>query len=145
MPGQDRSLAESELRKQHYCRGNEATRKEQLYRRCDVKGYETGESWVVVDFNRRGTVVQVRRLERFANHAEAVKRWNVLFEVRESELGEPAKEARTKLAELGDPPEGAVSWYVWYSPKRKHLIGLYLVKPSDPNDPQIVELVRRVP
>lgn len=142
VPGHNRSQAESALRKSNYCRGDAATHKLQRYGRCGVKGFETGESWVAVDYNKQGEVVRARRMERFGSHREAVDRWSNLWEAKKEKLGKSSAQARTELGSMGETPEGAVTWKVWFSSNESHLIGLYLVKPSDPNSPQVIEVVR---
>ncbi|MBL4633834.1 MAG: hypothetical protein JKY56_08170 [Kofleriaceae bacterium] len=141
-PGQSRAEAEDSLERSKYCRGGAATHKIQKYGRCGVTGFENVESWVVVNYSKTGKVVRARRMERFGSHREAVKGWNLRWEERRKELGKSSKEARVQLGVMGETPEGAITWKVWFSASEGHLIGLYLVKPADASDAQVVEVIR---
>ncbi len=145
IPGQSRADAEGSLERSNYCRGGAATHKIQKYGRCGVTGFENVESWVVVNYGKTGKVVRARRLERFGSHRAAVKGWNLRWENKRDELGTSSSEARAQLSVLGETPEGAITWKVWFSASGSHLIGLYLVKPSDLSDAQVVEVIRARP
>ncbi len=145
IPGQSRVEAEGSLDRSNYCRGGAATHTIQKYERCGVTGFENVQSWVVVNYNKTGKVVRARRLKRFGSHGEAVKGWNLRWENMRNELGKSSNEARAQLGVLGEIPEGAITWKVWFSASKGHLIGLYLVKPSEPSDAQVVEVIRARP
>ncbi len=140
--GQSRAQAENALKGNHYCRLEPREQSKQSYVRCGVKGYELGESWVVVDYDELGSVTRVTRMEHFEDGDKATERWNALAQERGQSLGAESAQARSRLAALGEAPEGAVLWKAWQGTGLDELVGLYLVRPSDPKDPQVVEVLR---
>lgn len=142
VPGQSRSKAESALRDTKYCRVEPREQRQQSYGRCGVKGFELGESQVLIEYDAEGSVARARRMERFEDDEQATRRWNALVGEREQAFGAESPEARTRLAALGEGPVGAVLWKAWFGKNLDQVIGVYLVRPSDPREPQIVEVIR---
>lgn len=142
VPGQSRAVAEDDLRSTKYCRHEAREKRTQSYVRCGVKGLELGESWIVIDYSPSGSVARVRRMEHYSDHKSATKRWSALIGERRAQLGEESQEARSRLADHGEAPLGAVAWKAWFSKGLDQVIGVYLVKPDDPREPQVVEVVR---
>ncbi len=141
--GKPRSVTETTLEKQKYCRHEARQMQSQSYVRCKTKGFAVGESWLVIDYSEEQLVVRVRRMEHYPTHEEATKRWNALAAERSKELGAESEEARDMMANMGEGPIGAVVWKVWRKGKSGNLLGLYLVKPEEADDPNVVEVLRR--
>jgi hypothetical protein len=140
-PGSGRSQAEANLKSENYCRDKGAYKRKQNYVRCGVVGFEVGERWVVVDYDKDDQVERVRRMEHYPDHKEATKRFNTLVELNNQRFGSQSEEARERLLALGETPGGAVLWMTWMTPSG-NLVGLYLVKPDDEKSPRIVEVSR---
>jgi hypothetical protein len=141
--GKGRSAAESTLEKQKFCRHEPRQMQSQSYVRCRTKGFAVGEAWLVVDYSEEQKVVRVRRMEHYPTHAAATKRWNALVAERSEELGAESEAARDVMASMGEAPVGAVVWKVWRKGSSGHILGLYLVKPDEADDPNVVEVLRR--
>ena len=141
--GKTRSATEGTLENQQFCRHEPRQMQSQSYVRCKTKGFKVGESWLVVDYSEGQTVLRVRRMEHYPTHEAATKRWSALVAERSEELGVASEEARDVMAEFGEAPLGAVVWKVWRKGEAGHLLGLYLVKPDEQDDPNVVEVLRR--
>lgn len=141
-PGQTRELAEETLRSSNYCRLESVEKLQQSYVRCGIKGFEPGESWVVLDYDKTGPIKRVRRMEHFDSHKQATKRWSELEAARSKVFGAEDTEARGILASAGEAPVGARVWRVWASADGTRVRGLYLVKTEDPKAPRVVEVIR---
>jgi hypothetical protein len=137
-PGQGRLEVEKTLKSAKYCRKEAREQGVQSYTRCNVKGFEMGDSWVVVHY-RQEQVTRVERMESFSTHTAATERWSELVEEHSGRLGAESEEARAKLSEMGELPVGAMTWKVW-----RHsgaIVALFLIKPADPKDPRVIELI----
>jgi hypothetical protein len=141
--GKSRSATEGALEKQKFCRHEPREMQSQSYVHCKTKGFKVGESWLVVDYSEEQSVRRVRRMEHYPTHEEATKRWSALVNERSEELGAESAEARDAMARFGEAPVGAVAWKVWRKGSAGHILGLYLVKPEESDDPNVVEVLRR--
>ena len=141
--GKSRDVTEASLEQRKYCRHEPRRMQSQSYVRCKTKGFSLGESWLVVDYNDSQDVVRVRRMEHYATHEEATKRWNALVAERSEELGAESQEGRDIMAQLGEAPAGSVAWKVWRRGDAGNLSAIYLVKPDAADDPNVVEVLRR--
>lgn len=141
-PGSDRAGVVSGLRGHDYCRPEGPERATETFVRCDRPGLAIGESWVVAEYDTDDRLVRMRRLERQPDQKTATERWNHLVEERTRALGPTSPDAKARLSELGETPDGATSWAAWYDEQGRVVIGVYLVRPPAERDPNVVELIR---
>lgn len=140
--GTPRDKTVSSLKGSDYCRREGPPQVIENYPRCDSPGFQLGESWVVARYNKNGRLDRLTRYERQPDEKHATDRWGALVKAARREFGEESKEARIRLAEISEPPDGAVAWVAWFSPDASAITALYLVRPPTSSDPNVVEEVR---
>ena len=118
-------------------RDDHPTRNEELYPACDHPGLGRGDSWVVARYEG-GVLVGLKRFERWHDPKAASERWDQLIAKR-SQSSPPSTGAREQLEARNDVPEGTQAWVAFSN--GGELIGLYLLTPSSPDDPSILEQI----
>jgi len=140
--GTERQTAVAELERRDYCRPAGPSLEVENYARCDSPGLQLGESWVVARYNENGELDQLTRYERQPDERRATERWEALVAGGRQAFGRESKQARARLSELAEPPNGTVAWVAWFSADATTITALYLVRPSAQSEPNVVEVVR---
>jgi hypothetical protein len=140
--GTPRNQAIEALHRSDYCRPEGPPQEIENYARCDSPGLQLGESWVVARYNSDGALDRLTRYERQPDERRATERWEALLKAARDKFGVESKDARTRLAEVSEPPDGTVAWVAWFSRDASTINALYLVRPSTEQDPNVVEEVR---
>ncbi|HVV88748.1 MAG TPA: hypothetical protein VHE35_37140 [Kofleriaceae bacterium] len=102
---------------------------------CDHPGLGRGDAWVVARY-QDGVLIGLQRFERWADPKAASERWDQLIAKR-SESTPPSTGAREQLEARHPAPAGTQAWVAFSS--GDELIGVYLLTPSTPDDPSILE------
>lgn len=124
------------LRAYDFCHRPDGPRPvEELFPACDHPGLGRGDAWVVARYEG-GVLVGLRRFERWAEPRAARERWDQLIAKR-SETTPPSAGAREQLQARRAVPAGAQAWVAFSS--GEELIGVYLLTPSNPDEPSILE------
>jgi hypothetical protein len=137
--GSPRDEVVAALRANDYCRSPGARGEIENYAPCEAAGLDLAESWVVARYDRDGKLDRVTRYERQPDDAAAAQRWEGLVTRARHRLGAESPEARRRLAELTEPPDGTVAWAAWFSGDATAIEALYPVRPGSERSPNVVE------
>lgn len=140
--GIDRTAADSALAKHKYCHQVDGPRPDvENYPRCDRRGMEWGESWVMATY-KENKLVELRRYERFTDDARATERWNQLVAER-AKTGQDSAEARQVLQARTLEP--GTRTFKAFRIDDSTVVGVYLLTPRPPEDASILEAVIMIP
>jgi hypothetical protein len=112
-----------------------ARRNRETFVQCGRPGVAHSDAWVVAQY-RDGRTVRLQRFERWPDDTRAAERWNQLIERRAVD-GAASQYARDLIFDRQRIPDGTHSWVAFE--RGDELIGLYLLKATDPNEPRILE------
>lgn len=107
----------------------------EIFPQCGSPGLASGDAWVVAHY-RDGRAVRLQRFERWPDAERASARWNQLLE-RWGRTGPATASARDRVFTRQGLPDGTKAWVAFERPRE--LIGLYLLTPTDPTAPAILE------
>jgi hypothetical protein len=138
LPGEPRALTITALRDRQYCRPVGPDLDVEIYPSCDAPGAEYGESWVAVEY-RADRMIRLQRFEHFDDDARAVERWNELVRRHGELAGAASPEARQHMVELRGLPDGTRSWLAFERGDGMTLVGVYLLTPARPGEPNVLE------
>ncbi|MEZ4401616.1 MAG: hypothetical protein R3B06_16440 [Kofleriaceae bacterium] len=127
------------VRRYDFCRAAPADgvgdRSRELFPQCGRPGVAFADAWVVAHY-RGDRLVRLQRFERWAEADRAAARWNQLIE-RRSTRGGPSATARDRLFARQGLPAHVQSWVAFE--RDDALVGLYLLTPTSPTEPAILE------
>jgi hypothetical protein len=140
--GSSRDDAVAALRHHDYCRAHGPKQQIENYPRCDSVGMDLAESWVVAHYDRDGKLERVTRYERQPSDNTAAERWEKLVASARERLGAESADARKRLGEVAEPPDGTVAWAAWFTQDAAAIKALYLVRSTTERSPNVVEEIR---
>ena len=98
---------------------------------------QTGDAWVVARYEG-DRLIELRRLERYADDNRAVERWNELIEAR-AKTAAPDDSALAVLKERNLVEPGTRSMKAFRDGEA--VVGVFLVTPSPPDRANVVEKI----
>ena len=123
------------LRTFDFCRQPAPPSSEELFPTCSHPGLGHGDAWVVAHY-QGGVLVRLQRFERWPDPGAAKARWDALIAQR-AQTSPPSEGARDQLAARQEIPAGTQAWVAFSTADQ--LVGLYLLTPSSPEEPSLVE------
>jgi len=140
--GIPREQAVRELRAHAFCPGTTGRQKLEIYPRCERAGTEWGEAWVAARYDDGGTLVEVRRFERYTDDGVALERWNQLVAAR-AQLTPETPDALAALRERG-PLEPGTRSVKAFRIDPSTIAVVYLLTPTPPEDANVLEAILHV-
>src|SRR5689334_16200708 len=118
---------EKALRAYDFCHQQDGPlRSEEMFPACDRPGLGRGDAWVIARYDG-GTLVGLKRFERWADPKTARERWDTLIAKR-SESTPPSTGAREQMQSRHPVPDGTQAWVAFSS--GDELVGVYLLTPA---------------